>query len=248
MNNISAVIITKNEENNIGQCIDALLWADEIVVVDAFSSDRTVEICKKYTKKIFTNDFIDFSSQKNYALSKSANDWILFVDADEKITPELREEISALRADDCEGYYIPRKNMIFGRYMKYGGHQRDLQLRLFRKSRSHFEGPVHERAVVDGRVKPLHGYIEHYSTKSLSDYCKKLNYYTGMEAKMMAEEGMKFSAFQALAKPAGKFIYQYIIQQGFRDGREGFIYYSLSAFYIFLKQIKLWSICDAGRI
>ena len=244
VNNISVLIITRNEEDNIRQCLDTVSWASEIIVVDSHSSDSTVRICREYTDKVFDNKFIDFSAQKNYALSKSSNDWVLFVDADERITSELKEEISALNSKNFNGYYIPRKNIIFGRYMKYGGHQNDLQLRLFIKSRSHFKNPVHEKVVVEGSMGYLNNYIEHYSTESLSEYCKKMNSYTDMEAKRMSGEKIRFSVFRMMMKTVGKFLYQYIIQEGFRDGKEGLIYYSLSSFYVFLKHIKLWEICQ----
>jgi len=242
MENITVAIISKNEEDIIKECLESIKWADEIIVVDAMSTDRTVEICKEYTDKVFQNKFADFSSQKNFALSKAGNGWILFVDADERIPINLRYEISSLSSDENDGYRIPRKNMIFGKHLKHGGHQDDLQLRLFRKDKSRFENPIHERVVVDGRVGKLRNSIEHYSTRSLSKYVDKLNLYTDLESEFMRTQARPMKRRDLIAKPMAQFILRYIYKAGYRDGLEGFLFYSLSSFYTFIKYAKYWDL------
>ena len=242
MEKITVAIITKNEEGVIRQCLETVKWADEIIVVDAYSSDKTVRLCREYTDKIFQNEFIDFSAQKNFALSKAANDWILFIDADEKITPQLKEEISLLVSNECDGYRIPRRNIIFGRHLRYGGHQDDLQLRLFRKNRSRFEKPIHEKVIVDGRIGVLRNYLEHYSTRNLSEYGEKLNLYTDLEAKFMMMQGRTIKKYQFVTNPIAQFLIRYLYKGGYKDGLEGFLFYSLSSFYTFIKYAKFWEL------
>jgi glycosyltransferase involved in cell wall biosynthesis len=242
MEKITIAIITKNEEEVIRQCLETVKWADEIIVVDAYSSDKTVQICREYTNKVFQNEFADFSAQKNLALSKAGNDWILFIDADEKISPQLKEEISLLEPHGRAGYYIPRKNIIFGKHFRYGGHQNDLQLRLFRKSKSHFENPIHEKAAVNGKTGLLRNALEHYSTRSLSEYVEKLNLYTDLEAKFMMTQGRTIRKRDFIIKPAGQFLLRYLFKGGYKDGLEGLIFYSLSSFYTFIKYAKFWEL------
>ena len=131
---------------------------------------------------------------------------------------KLKDEISSLSSDEKDGYNIPRKNIIFGKYLRYGGHQDDLQLRLFRKDRSHFENPIHERVVVDGRVGTLRNNIEHYSTRSLSEYVNKLNLYTDLESEFMRTQGKPMKRRDLIAKPIAQFILRYIYKAGYRDG------------------------------
>lgn len=242
MKKISAVIITKNEEGAVRRCLESVRWADEIVVVDALSADKTADICAEYTASIFKNAFTDFSAQKNFAMSKAKNDWVLFVDADESISPALRDEISALDDDGYDGYYIPRRNIIFGRHLKYGGHQGDVQLRLFRKSKSRFENPIHEKVMVAGSVGKLRNDIEHNSTRSLSEYTDKLNLYTDLEAGFMKSQARPMRKRHLIMKPAAQFILSYICKAGYRDGMEGFLFYSLSSFYTFVKYAKYWDL------
>jgi len=238
---ISAVLIVLNEEDKIEKCLSSLGWADKIVIVDGFSTDNTVQTCEKYTKNIFQNKFDDFSSQKNFALSKAGNEWVLFLDADEKVPEELKQEIlETIKKSAYSGYFIPRNNYIFGRLMKYGGHQNDTQMRLFKKDKARFENPVHEVVEIEGTIGILKNHIEHYSSKNISSYMARFNRYTDFEAEMLYKRKAKFRARYILLKPVAKFIYQYFWKRGYRDGIEGFIYYVFSAVYIGVKYIKYW--------
>lgn len=243
---LSALIITFNEQDNIEECIKSVLWADEIIVVDAFSSDKTTQICREYTDKIFQNKFVDFSAQKNFALSKAKNDWVLFVDADEKVSTFLKDEILKLPEDAYDAYNVPRKNIIFGKHLRYGGHQDDLQLRFFRRSRSHFENPIHESVIVDGKTGRLNNYLDHYSTRSLSEYAEKLNLYTDLEARLIKSQGGTIKKRNLIIKPVAQFIVRYLFKKGYKDGLEGFIFYSLSSFYTLVKYMKYWELQRKG--
>ena len=248
MNKISVIIVARNEENNMRQCLETVKWADEIVMVDQTSADLTVKIAKEFTDNIYVVEPKGYCEpDRIFALEKTSFDWILCIDADERISVELIQEIGLIVSSDnieYDGYLIPRRNYIFGRQMKYGGHGHDKQLRLFKKNRTKLSHKIHEPPLVRGRVGMLKNYMEHYSTNTLSEYCRKLNSYTDKEAKRMKEEGIKFSISQITINPVGKFIYQYIFQRGFMDGVEGFLFYTLSAFYIFLKHVKLWEVCQ----
>jgi len=248
MNKVSVIIVTRNEEKNIRPCLNTVRWADEIVLVDQSSQDNTVSIAREFTDKIYVVDPKGYCEPDRItALEKASFDWILCIDADERIPEKLVDEIKLVVSSDdikYDGYFIPRVNYIFGRQMGYGGHKDDKQLRFFRKSRTELSHKIHEPPIVRVNIGVLKNSMEHFSTNTLSEYCRKLNSYTDKEARRMREEGVKFSVSQIIINPAGKFIYQYIFQRGFMDGAEGFLFYSLSAFYIFLKHIKLWELCQ----
>jgi len=242
MTKISVIMVTRNEERKINQALDSVRWADEIVVVDQSSEDKTVEIAKTYTKNIYIVEPKGYCEPDRItALSKATGEWVVCIDADEKVSGALGAEIrEAVKNNGYDGYFLPRNNYIFGRLMKYGGHQEDKQLRVFKKDKVELSHKIHEPPKVDGKVGTLKNALEHYSTTTLSEYTRKLNNYTQMEAQRMVEDGIKFSGFTMAVKPVGKFVYQYVFQKGFKDGKEGFIFYVLSAFYIFLKYVKLW--------
>lgn len=244
MNKVSVIIVTRNEENNIRECLNTVKWADEIILVDQSSMDKTVEIAREFTDNIFVVEPKGYCEPDRItALGKASFEWVLCLDADERVPERLAQEVKSITSClDCEydGYFIPRVNYIFGRRMRYGGHGNDKQLRLFKKSKTMLSHKIHEPPMVSGRVGILKNYMEHYSTNTLSEYCRKLNSYTEKEARRMKEDGIKFSVSQITIKPIGKFIYQYIFSGGFLDGIEGFLFYSLSAFYVFLKYVRLW--------
>jgi glycosyltransferase involved in cell wall biosynthesis len=236
---ISAIIITLNEENNIAECLKSLSWADEIIVVDSGSTDKTVDLAGENGAKVLFRKFDDFSSQKNFALDNASSEWILSVDADERINTALAEEIKAVSVDrGHEGYFIPRKNIIFGREMKYGGHQNDKHLRLFRRDSGRFVSPIHESVKGKGVIGILSNPIVHYSTFSRQEYLGKLRQYTDMEADLMVSSRKKVYRHYILTRPAAIFAKRYFFQKGFLDGWKGLEFYFLSAFYEFMKYSK----------
>ncbi len=242
---LSAVVIALNEEKNIGGCLDALKFCDEVVVVDGGSADRTAEICKSRGAKLHTRPFGDFASQKNFAVSQAKADWVLLVDADERVTPELAVEIKEmLSAPKAEGYFFVRQNRIFGRWMAHGANRDDRHLRLVKREKAVFRGAVHERIYPDGATASLRSPLLHYSTSTVSDYLRKLNVYSSLEAGILSEKSSALSPGKMMARSAGVFGYRVFWQRGILDGLEGFIFYALSAYYEMVRFAKLWELSD----
>ena len=245
--NISVAIITLNEEDSIERTLKSVQWADEIIIVDSGSTDKTLDIAREYDATVFTRKFDDFSSQKNFAVSKCRNEWVLSLDADEVVSAGLQARLECFVPEDKTGYRIKRDTHIFGRLMKHGGHDRDLPLRLFNKHRGNFVQPIHEYVKVDGSTGFIEEPIMHYSSRTVSEYMDKLNLYTDIEVQFMVEKHSKFSYVDMALKPFAKFCQRYVLQKGFCDGKEGFIFYALSGFYDFMKWAKYWEFLKKER-
>lgn len=245
---ISAVFITLNEAKRIGRALGAVNWADEIVVVDSGSTDGTIDEARRHGAKVFQHKFENFAAQKNFALEKASQEWVLFLDADEIISDELANEVKeAAASGKADGYMLPRMNIIFGRAMKYGGHQGDCHLRLFRKDKARFEGVIHEKAVMNGKPGSLKNAIAHYSTGTIKEYLYKLDDYTDYEAHLLLRSGKNVTILDMVIRPCLKFFKQYFLKGGFMDGKEGFTFYGLSAFYSFVKYAKYFELKKEGR-
>lgn len=241
MPKLSVVIIAYNEEAKLEACLLSASFADEIVVVDSFSTDRTPEICKKYGVKFFTRAFDDFSAQKNFAIEKAQGDWILSLDADERIPEALKNEILRVLEESegpCEGYWIRRLNHAFGGALRFGAGWNDRQLRLFRKGRGRFRGTIHERVCVDGPVGCLKNRMEHCTFQDLFEYYRRFDRYTTLEAQAMIARGATPSWFDMAVKPFLGFVYFYIFRLGFLDGRVGFQNQIHASFYTYVKYGK----------
>jgi glycosyltransferase involved in cell wall biosynthesis len=242
MTKISVFIIVKDEEKNIGRCLESVRWADEIVVVDSCSTDSTVEICRKYTDKVYINEFTDYAGQKNFALSKTTGNWALSIDADEEVTPELRKAIEKVVLEDngdISGYFIKRRSCIFGRWFKFCGTQDDYQIRLFRKGRAEYYQPIHEKIRLEGASGVIEQPLLHYTYDGATEYIDRLNVYTTMEAGHIMSAGKIPRIWDFVLRPVGKFIKLYFLKQGFRDGMEGFLFSALSGYYDLVKYAKL---------
>lgn len=239
MSTISVFIITFNEEGKIERCLKSLDWVDEIVIVDSFSNDKTVAICNRYTDKIYKKQFIDYTDQKNFALSKTSCDWVLSIDADEEVTSELKKELLSLLSKDsvCPAYRIRRKSRIFGRWLKFSGTQHDAPIRLWRKGRAHFYQPIHEKVTVEGAVGRLKNFLRHYTYESLSEYMTRLNRYTTMEAGWFITSKKRMEKSVAI-RSLSMFIKRYIVDLGILDAMPGFLFSVLSAYYTFVKHAK----------
>jgi len=237
---LSAFIIVFNEEKNIERCLTSIRWVDEIVVVDAHSTDRTVEICSKFTDKIISRNFSNYSDQKNFALSKTGGEWLLSLDADEELTEELTHEIKVLLQSNrrCTGYRIHRISYIFGREFRFSGTQNDKPVRLFKRGACEFTQPIHEFAVLQGSAGDLRGEIRHYTYATIASYLSRLDRYTSMEAQFLATKRLRVSVIDWLLRPPAMFFKLYVILQGFRDGFEGFLYCFFSGWYVFVKYVK----------
>lgn len=243
---VSAVIITRNEEAMLADCLQSVAFADEIVVVDSLSSDRTVEIARAHGARVLeTTDWPGFGPQKNRAIELATGDWILSIDADERVTPELASEIRAAvqSADAVAGYQLSRLSRYCGRYMRHSGWFPDHIIRLFRRGRARFSDDlVHERVIVDGAVGRLNGLLLHESFGSLEQVLDKVNRYSSLSARQMAAAGKRGSLVGAVLHGLGAFVRTYLLKAGFLDGREGFMLAVSNAEGAYYKYLKLWLI------
>ncbi len=261
---LSVVIITKNEERIISRCLDAVKWADEIIIADSGSTDRTLEIAKRFKAKIFKKTWAGYSKQKNFAISKAKGDWILSLDADEIVTPELKDEIYRViapktplngqstidnRKSALNGYFIPRKTYFYGHLMRFGNTYPDSQMRLFKKGKASFEETdIHERAVVEGQAGELKNSMLHYSKTDIASHISAINSYTELEVKKAIKAGYRPTGYSVLIKPLLYFMKHYIWKAGFLDGVPGFIYYNINAMYIFIREVKIMEALGMSKI
>ncbi|NLI83589.1 MAG: glycosyltransferase family 2 protein [Deltaproteobacteria bacterium] len=241
MEAVSVAVITRNEGRNIRECLASVQWASEIVVVDRFSSDDTVEIAREMGATVYQEEWHGYAQQKNLAMEKTRGAWILNLDADERIPPPLRGEIleTLPKAGDTVGYYIARRNYFCGKWIRYGGWYPDYTLRLLRKGAGRFEErAVHEKLRVHGRTGRLEHPMEHYSYRSISDYLERLDRYSALAA-LELKKGMVTASWAALSlRPLFTFFKMYIMRRGFLDGREGFFLAVSYAYYTFLKYYR----------
>jgi glycosyltransferase involved in cell wall biosynthesis len=239
---ISAVVITLNEEPNIERCLASLGFADEIVVLDSLSTDRTVEIARRFTDKISEREFTGYSDQKNAAVGLAANDWVLIVDADEVVTAELAAEVrKAAETDKFAAYRMPRLTHFLGKPIRHCGWYPDYVVRLMRKSKARFaDRLVHETPEVDGPVGTLSSDLVHYSYRDLDDLMRKMVAYSRAAARQKVLDGERFRFGALLFAPGLTFLKKYIVKQGYRDGLRGFIICALSQLGVFLRYAMLW--------
>lgn len=243
MEKLSVVIITYNEEENIGGCLEGVKWADEIVIVDNFSTDRTIDIAKRYTDRIFQRKWDGYGSQKNHAISKATNNWILAIDADERVTRELSNEILALfRSGEplLAGYELPYKVFFGDRWVRHGGWYPEYHIRLFRKDQGRFkERLVHEGVEVSGPVGRLHHFVEHYTYRSISDFIQRMDRYSTLSAEAYHKEGRQVGWLETAFRAWFTFVQMYLLKRGFLDGAVGFQLATLYSYYTFVKYSKL---------
>ena len=240
---LTAIIPTLNEAHNIAECLDSVRWADEVIVVDSFSTDSTVDICKKYGVRVLEHEYVDSASHKNWALPHASNRWVLIVDADERVTDSLRCEISRLLDGrlECEGYWIRRRNRFMGREIRHCGWERDKVLRLFDRTKGRYEEKhVHEKVVLQGKIGFLKSFLLHESYKDFSAYLAKLDRYSDWGAQDLAQRGAGWVIARLLFRPPARFVRMYILQLGFLEGIHGFILCALAAVSVFMKYSKLW--------
>lgn len=224
---LSAVLITRNEAHRIERCIASIKWADEIIVVDSGSTDGTAELCRRHgAQVVVAEDWPGFGPQKNRALEHARCDWVLSIDADEWLSPELAEEIRAAMARDAPAvaHRMPRRSRCLGRVMRHGGFWPDYVVRLFRRTQGRFSDDlIHERVVVDGPVATLTHPLEHEAFVDLEQVLEKVNRYSTLGAGMLTERGRKATLTQAIAHGLWTFIRCYVVRAGFLDGRAGFL-------------------------
>jgi len=271
---LSVVIITHNEEANLGRTLESVkpLIADgkgEIIVVDSGSTDRTVEIAKSFGAKVFVEEWKGYAAQKNSAIDKAAGEWILSLDADEEVERDLarliafaisekkphpkQELLSAMGLtmprDEASGFWIQRRNLFLGRWLRHGGFWPDPKLRLFRRGSGRFENrAVHEDVVFEGKAGRLNGALcalVHHSYPTLSDYIDHMNRYSSLGAEMVVAKNqgkVRFSVINIVLRPLATFIYNYFFRLGFLDGREGLLLHLYHAVYVSWKYAKAWEL------
>jgi glycosyltransferase involved in cell wall biosynthesis len=240
---LSVVVITRNEEARIRACLDSVAWADDIVVVDAESEDKTVRIAREVTERVFVQPWPGFAAQKNFAIEQATGEWVLSLDADETVTPELREEILALLrgGPPLDGYAMRRRNIFWGRWVRHGGLYPDWQVRLFRKGRGRFADlAVHEAVRVAGPTGRLAGVLEHRSYADVSDFLERANRYSTLAAEEWARSGRPVRVSDLVLRPLGRFLGMYVVARGFLDGWRGFLLAVLYAYYVFVRSAKAW--------
>lgn len=238
---LSVAIITLNEEERLRACLEGVAWVDEIVVVDAGSSDKTAEIAREFTDRVLFHAWEGYAAQKNYALTQCGHPWLLSLDADELVSPELRAEIEAVLEHDgpADGYEIPRKNFFLGRFIRHGTWYPDYQLRLFRRGRGAFQpASVHESVRVDGRTTRLRAPLIHQSYRSIEEFVARANRYSTLAAEELAARGQGGRWGDLLLRPAWRFFSMYLLHRGFLDGWRGLLLAALYAHYVFLRAAK----------
>ena len=240
---LSVIIITKNEAANIRACLESVAWADEIIVVDSGSSDGTAGICRELGAKVFVHDWPGFGMQKNRALSYATHEWVFSIDADERVTPELRAAIEAVLHDDSgsyAAYYISRLSSYCGRFMRHSGWYPDSIVRLFKHGSARFsDNLVHEKLLVDGATGHLGGELLHYAFDSLEEVLHKVDQYSSAGAQMMHQRGRQASLSGAVLRGLWSFFRTYFLRGGFLDGREGFMLAVSNAEGTYYRYLKL---------
>ncbi len=246
MADLTATVITYNEEENIRACLDSLEWVKEIVVVDSGSRDRTPEICRAYTDKVFDHPWEGHIAQKNHAVSLASHDWILSIDADERVSDELRQNIEReMSAPRYDGYLMSRRNYFLGRWMRHGGWYPDRVLRLFDRRKGRFEGVnPHDRVVItDGSIGLLGADLIHLTYKDLSQYVGKQDWYTEIAAEERVRRGHQprsITGAELLVRAMVKFVQAYVLKRGFLDGFHGLIAAAGASYFSFIKYAKVW--------
>ena len=243
---VSACVIAHNEERNLRRCLESLDWADEIVVVDAFSEDRTREIAREFTDRVFRNPWPGHVEQKNFALDRASHDWIFAIDADEEVSPELRESVlRALMGGDgrYQGYFVTRRVCYLGRWIGHCGWYPEYRLRLFRKSAGRWTGTnPHDRVEVSGSTSRLSGDLYHRPYEDLDAHFETIGRYSAIWAREMSARGRRFHWMDLATRPAFRFFRMFVLRLGFLDGMAGLVASGMGAVYVFAKYGKLWEL------
>lgn len=241
---LSVVILTKNEEKNILDCLESVKSADEIVIVDDESEDRTCEVAQRFSKKIkiFKRKLNgDFSAQRNFGLNKTRGSWVLFVDADERVSGEFFDQIKSQVEDtNAVGFKIKRKDVIFGKKINFGETGKFSLIRIAQKGSGFWKGKVHEEWRIEGPVETLTGELLHFPHQTVGEFLSELNNYSSIRARELYDRGVKTSPLEIIAYPNLKFIMNFLIRLGFLDGIPGFIIAMTMSFHSFLVRSKLW--------
>lgn len=248
---ISVVVLTKNEERNIEDCLKSVLWAEEIIVVDDFSNDRTIELARRYTDKIYKRRMDIEGIHRNWAYQKAKNEWILSLDADELVTPELKEEIEKMISSNTKfnGFAIPIRNYIGNYWVRYGGWYPAGKLRLFRKDKFRYEEVwVHPRAILDGEWNVLKSDIIHKGYPDFAHFLESLNRQTTQEAQKWIEDGRRMSFLISIRKAIDRFIKTFLLKKGYKDRFVGFMVAFFAGLYQIISYAKYWELKSKSQL
>lgn len=239
---LTAVVLAKNEAHNLPQCLESLQFCDGMVVVDDESADDTAEVARKAGAQVLQHPVTgDYAAARNWALTQVKSTWVLFVDADEQVSPQLAQEITrAIAKVECKGFLIPRIDYLWERQLKHGDVGRVKLLRLARRGAGQWINRVHEVWQIEGRVCLLRQPLLHYPHPRLVDFLRQINHYSSIRAQELRDCGQHASLFQIVSYPIFKFLYLYLVSLGILDGTPGFVHAMTMAFYTFLVRGKLW--------
>jgi glycosyltransferase involved in cell wall biosynthesis len=240
---IGVIVITWNEEDQIAACLETVTWADEVIVVDDCSTDRTVEIAEQFGARVIVNKRTGFDEQRNLGMRHATSDWLLHLDADERVTPALRDEIlSTIVHTEHKGFWVPYRNYWLGRHVRFGGWGGFKQIRLALRDCSYWENAIHEQLRVDGSVSVLHEALDHHVDGTYAKRLAKSNLYTSMTAEEWFVKGRRFSLLMMFLEPLARAFNTYLRLQGFRDGIVG-LFWALHQMYShFAIYVKLWEL------
>jgi glycosyltransferase involved in cell wall biosynthesis len=246
---LTLVVITRDAGESLAECLRSARFASQTIVVDSGSGDDTAEIARSCGARVIEQEWMGFGPQKNFAVAQSANDWVLCLDADERISPELAQSIrSALQRAQFKAYEMPRRNRFLGKWLAHGEGYPDWNLRLFDRRHARWsEDAVHEHVLAEGKVGRLSGDLLHNSGESLEAYLAKQNRYTTLQAEALFAKGERFSAARLLVSPIVRFVRFYILRGGFLDGVAGLVHISIGCFNSFSKYAKLLALQQADR-
>ncbi len=248
---LSVLVVARNEAHNLADCLASTRWADErVVVVDPASRDHTLEVADREADVVAVRPFDDFASQRNAALALASGDWVLSIDADERVTPGLAVEIRRVIANPANpflGFRVPIRSVILGRPFAFSGTQYDLPLRLFRRDAGCWTGLVHETVELRGPAGTLQSFLRHHTLPSVHVFLSKVNDYTTLEARGMAARARWYRASDLVLRPIWTFVKLYVVKQGFRDGVEGFMFCALSGVSVAVRAWKLRELTLARR-
>jgi len=241
---VAVLVITKNEETHIAECLESVKWADEVILVDAQSTDETVAIAKKYTDHIFVRPWPGFGLQKNFGMEQIGSDWILILDADERVSMELSKEIQetlTMVSGKTVAYRVPRRNYFYGQWVRWGGAYPDYQIRLVQNGKAQYNDvAVHENLLVNGQIATLSRHLDHYTERKITDHFKKFNLYKTLAASEKGKVQNSVSWYHVICNPFIIFFKTYVLKKGYRDGTRGIIFAVFASMYTFVKYTKLF--------
>jgi glycosyltransferase involved in cell wall biosynthesis len=239
---LTVTVIARNESANLGAALDSVAWADEVLVVDSQSTDDTADIARRHRARVIVREWPGYSAQKNFAAGEAAHDWILSLDADERVTPALADEIGRLLGEEppAQGYRIPRVSFYLGRWIRSTDWYPDYQLRLYDRRTGRWAGLVHEGVDVEGPVGRLRADLQHVPYRDIAHHLQTIDRYTSLAAEQMVGRGVRVGVLGLVARPAGALVRNYALRGGWRDGSVGLVVSILNSYYVFLKFAKLW--------